>query len=53
MKKDAIVIPFIDSSHHDPKVWPDHDEFKPERWLTESGTSDGKNAALMPFSVGK
>ena len=53
LPKGTVAMVYLDSAHHDPKVWPDHDEFKPERWLTQDGKFEPKNPAFMPFSIGK
>ncbi|XP_042475502.1 xanthotoxin 5-hydroxylase CYP82C4-like [Macadamia integrifolia] len=40
--------------HHDPHVWPDPHEFKPERFLTTHADIDvkGQNFELIPFGSG-
>ena len=52
LKKGLMVIPFLDSSHNDPQVWQDHNEFRPERWLDESGKLRS-DPSYMPFGIGK
>ncbi|XP_057975861.1 cytochrome P450 CYP82D47-like [Malania oleifera] len=41
--------------HRDPQVWPDPDEFRPERFLTTHKDVDvrGQNFELIPFSSGR
>ena len=52
LKKGLMVIPFLDSALHDPKVWPDHEEFRPERWIDESGKLKN-DPSYMPFGIGE
>lgn len=41
------------SLHHNPSIWgPDHDQFKPDRWLASDTTSQDKLQYLMPFGAG-
>ncbi|XP_063606137.1 cytochrome P450 9e2-like [Penaeus indicus] len=47
---DRIQCP-VWSIHHDPKYWPEPNEFRPERFLPENKTSM-KNFAHMPFGIG-
>jgi cytochrome P450 len=39
--------------HHDPEIWGDPMNFRPERFLSPDGKTVLKNDALIPFSVGK
>lgn len=41
--------------HHDPKVWPEPWEFRPERFLTTHKDVDmkGKHYELLPFGSGR
>lgn len=41
--------------HHDPRIWPDPDKFKPERFLTTHKDFDikGGNFEYIPFSSGR
>ena len=39
--------------HHDPNIWGDPENFRPERFLSPDGKSAIKHEALIPFSVGK
>lgn len=39
--------------HHNPKVWGDPKNFRPERFLSDDGKTYVKNENLIPFSVGK
>jgi len=50
---DTLIIPNLYFIHHDPKVWSDPGEFKPERFLSTDGKSFQKHEALIPFSVGR
>ncbi|KAI5106103.1 steroid 21-hydroxylase-like, partial [Silurus meridionalis] len=47
--KNTIVIPNLFGAHHDPEVWPDPYNFKPERFLEGDGRC---LRALMPFGGG-
>ena len=38
--------------HYDPKIWEDPKEFRPERFLDESG-KPVRNEHWIPFSMGK
>ncbi|XP_077981546.1 cytochrome P450 2J4-like [Glandiceps talaboti] len=49
--KDTIVLPHLRSVLFDPKVWPEPDEFKPERFLADDG-SIKKYDEHVPFSIG-
>ena len=37
--------------HHDPAVWKDQEEFRPERFLDENGCLV-RREELIPFSIG-
>ena len=50
--KDTIVISNLWYMMHDPAVWDDPYEFKPERFLDTEGHLN-KNTALVPFGIGK
>eukprot|EP00794_Sanderia_malayensis_P007699 gene7699-8536_t len=40
--------------HHDERHWKDAEEFRPERWLDESGNyTPGCHQSFLPFSAGK
>ena len=39
--------------HHDPAIWGDPENFRPERFLSEDGKSVVKNDNLIAFSVGR
>ncbi|XP_072033785.1 cytochrome P450 2U1-like [Amphiura filiformis] len=47
--KGATVVPNIWAIHHDPQVWKDPDEFRPERFIN----SRDKVPEVIPFSVGR
>ena len=51
--KGTIVGPSIYAIHHDPEVWGDPENFRPERFLSPDGTSVIKHEAFVAFSVGK
>jgi len=46
----TLVWPCIYLTHHDPKIWGDPDEFRPERWL--DGSSPPKHA-YYPYGGGR
>ncbi|KAG8223772.1 hypothetical protein J437_LFUL001492 [Ladona fulva] len=52
LPKDARVILNLYGLHHDPKIWGDPDNFRPERFLDENGKHI-KHEALLPFGFGK
>jgi len=37
----------------DPEIWDEPEKFKPERFLTEDGTSVQKPEQFMPFGIGQ
>ena len=47
----TVVLPILHAAHRDPKVWPEPNRFKPERFLDKDGTLC-KNEHLIPFSMG-
>jgi len=49
--KGARVIPFIYGLHHSEKLWPDAENFDPDRF-TKEGRKDRHNFAHMPFGAG-
>lgn len=49
LPKGAFVMPSTYSIHHDPSIWPDCDEFKPERWRDSALFHP---AAFMGFGLG-
>lgn len=51
--KGAVVLANIWSVHHDPSVWEDCEEFKPERFLDETGTKICRQDEMLAFSVGR
>ena len=50
--KDALLVPNLWGIARDPKVWPEPDEFKPERFLNDKGVAVQADE-LIPFSVGR
>ncbi|XP_012286716.1 methyl farnesoate epoxidase [Orussus abietinus] len=50
--KDTIVILNYHSVHHDPAIWEDPEEFRPERFIDDNGRFSHNNAAI-PFGIGK
>jgi len=51
--KDTILIHNAHYIHHDPEIWGDPEQFRPERFLSSDGKTFKKQEALMPFSTGK
>ncbi|XP_042877020.1 cytochrome P450 6k1-like isoform X2 [Penaeus japonicus] len=47
---DKVQVP-VWSIHHDPKYWPEPEEYRPERFLPENKTS-ARSVAHMPFGLG-
>ena len=39
--------------HYNPKIWPEPEEFRPERFLDPNGEFVPNHPHLLPFSVGK
>ena len=50
--KDAIVIPFVHSVLHDPEIWGDPENFRPERFIGPDGKLTRPDE-FIPFSIGK
>jgi len=51
--KDAWIFPNLHHAHHNPKIWGDPENFRPERFLSEDGLSYKKSENLMPFQIGR
>ncbi len=49
--KGAIIMPNIWAIHHDPDLWPNPDEFNPERFLDTDGNVKDREE-LIPFGTG-
>lgn len=49
LPKGAFVMPSTWSIHHDSSIWPEPEEFRPERWRDTSGHHP---AAFMGFGLG-
>ncbi|XP_046395180.1 methyl farnesoate epoxidase-like [Ischnura elegans] len=50
--KDSTILVNLHQLHHDPKIWGDPENFRPERFLNAEGKVI-RNEAYMPFGVGK
>ena len=50
--KGAMIIPNLWHIFRDPKIWPEPEQFKPERFLTDDGKAV-KPEELIPFSTGE
>ena len=53
ISKGTSIYPSIYSLHYDPKIFPEPEKFKPERFLSEDGITVLKSDSLIPFSVGR
>lgn len=51
--KDALLLPNIHFMHHDPKIWGDPENFRPERFLSEDEKLHRKSEYLIPFQCGR
>ncbi|CAG7835654.1 unnamed protein product [Allacma fusca] len=51
--KDTWIMPNIYAIHHDPKIWGDPHNFRPERFLSPDGKTVIKSDNVLPFSLGK
>ncbi|KAF5374224.1 hypothetical protein D9758_004661 [Tetrapyrgos nigripes] len=56
--KGSMVIGNVWAMNHDPTIFPDHDEFRPERFLDETGTvhvvpADTRNQGHVTFGFGR
>jgi len=51
--KGTSVYSSLYSTHHDPEVWGDPKNFRPERFLSKDGTRAERHESLIPFSIGK
>jgi len=51
--KGTAVYSSLYSTHHDPEVWGDPENFRPERFLSKDGTRAERHESLIPFSIGK
>ncbi|KAK1370578.1 hypothetical protein POM88_036670 [Heracleum sosnowskyi] len=53
--KDTRLIVNLSKIHRDPQVWPNPDEFRPERFLTSHQNVDveGNHYELLPFGSGR
>lgn len=52
IKKDTMVLPFLWAIHMNPYIWPFPDEYRPERFLDESGHYT-QRPEFIPFQTGK
>ena len=48
----TVVAAFISEMMKDPRIWPDPDDFIPERWLHEYKGVEADRKAFVPFSAG-
>lgn len=52
-EKNDLIQPNLFYIHHDPKIWGDPEEFRPERFLTPDGKKYLKNENLHGFQPGR
>lgn len=50
--KGTVIMPSLEATKHDPTVWENPDEFRPERFLNESGTFCMSKDFALPFGAG-
>ncbi len=50
--KNTWIIGYLHGIHHDPEIWGDPENFRPERFLNENNEVI-RHEALLPFSFGK
>ena len=50
--KDTSIVANIHAAHHDPQVWGDPENFRPERWIGRDGKVK-RIDDLVAFSAGK
>jgi len=53
LPKDTIISHNTHYIHHDPELWGDPENFRPERFLSRDEKRFKRHEALMPFSTGK
>ena len=51
--KNTLIFANIYASHHNPRIWGDPQNYRPERFLSDDGKTCTKNKAWMPFGTGK
>jgi len=51
--KGTLVFANLYQVHHDPEVWGEPDEFRPERFLNPDGSCMQRHESLMPFGAGR
>ncbi|XP_787466.2 cytochrome P450 2U1 [Strongylocentrotus purpuratus] len=49
----TLILPNIWAVHHDPKIWKNPNEFQPERFLDDKGTTVLQREELIPFCIGR
>jgi cytochrome P450 len=52
IEKDQIVIMPVYGFHHNPKFFPNPDQFSPDRW-NEENRKNQNFSAYMPFGIGE
>jgi cytochrome P450 len=51
--KGVSVYASFYSTHHDPEVWGDPENFRPDRFLSSDGSKVERHESLLPFSTGR
>jgi hypothetical protein len=46
------VLAWVSAKMVDPALWPDADDFVPERWLGKYKSAEVDRAVFIPFSIG-
>ncbi|ODM88574.1 Cytochrome P450 2J6 [Orchesella cincta] len=53
LPKGAKIFSNVYACAHDPEIWGDPENFRPERFISEDGTTISRHEAVLPFSVGR